>query len=123
MTDGPGVRRGPGRPRKVPEQLAEPPCGPRRRGRTEQAVERSLQSLETRDIRYGAMEAIALGMAQAFDVALSNADPYAVAQLAPRLAGILERLNLVPVEETPDDGLDALFDRMSISSLVNGPRP
>lgn len=117
MTDGPGARRGPGRPRKAPEQLAEPACGPRRRGRTEQALERSLQSVESRDIRYAALEAAALGAAQAFDVALSNADPYAVAQLLPRLMEALERLRLVPVEETPDDGLEALFAEMSAPSV------
>lgn len=123
MTDGPGARRGPGRPRKAPEQLAEPATGPRKRGRTEQALERSLQSAESRDIRYAALEAAALGAAQAFDVALGNGDPYAVAQLLPRLMEALERLRLVPVEEAADDGLGALFDRMSIASLGNGPRP
>lgn len=123
MSDGPGVRRGPGRPRKAPEQLAEPPCGPRRRGRTEQAVEKSLQSQERRDVRFAGLEAVALATAQAIDMALAKGEPYPVAQLAPRMVDALARLNLVPVEETPDDGMAALFDRMSISALVNGPRP
>jgi hypothetical protein len=107
-----------GRPRKQVEDLSATRRG---RGRTEQAVTRSLTSRQRED-RYAAIEALALAVGRAVDGAVADADPYAVAQLSPRLLELLAELRLTPGSiEGASDGVAELLAAISAPTVGDAP--
>lgn len=68
-------------------------------------------------------EALARSLANAMDVALRKGEPYAVAQLAPRLLDVLRDLLLTPASARSDgdDQLHALLADLGPSATVGNP--
>ncbi|MFB6943390.1 hypothetical protein ACFWGL_12440 [Streptomyces sp. NPDC060286] len=81
-------------------------------GRVEAAVSRQVRALrrDGADPKRAGIEAIARELARAMDTAGARLDPYAVAQVTPKLLDVLDRLTPT---ETEADGLADLLADMS----------
>jgi hypothetical protein len=91
--------------RPAPEPTPLPAVAPRRHvGRLERAVQESVRAVREPnengrregDPRWAGAERLAYTVAGALDQAARKGDPYAVAQLAPRLLDVLRDLMLTP---------------------------
>lgn len=70
-----------------------------REGRTERAVAASIRAGRdgaAADPRYAGAESLARSLARGIDVARGEGDPYALAQLGPKLLDVLRELQLTP---------------------------
>lgn len=80
--------------------------------RVEGAVTRSIQTGRQGadpDPRWAGTEALARELARGIDIAAGNADPYALAQLGPKLLDVLRELALTPASATVKSELDDLL--------------
>lgn len=83
--------------------------------RVEASVSRSIQSARAgteADPRWSAAEALARELGRGIDIAAYNADPYALAQLGPKLLEVLRELALTPASATVKSELDELLADM-----------
>lgn len=84
--------------------------------RVEGAVSRSVRTARgsgKADPRYAAVEALAREVGRAVDVAGAKRDPYAVAQLTPRLLDVLSALHLTPASNTAPESEDGLAELLA----------
>lgn len=98
----------------APEPRDTPIPGTRRRRprlRVERAVDESIKAARTAgaDPRMAAAEALARELAAGIDVAALKMDPYALAQLGPKLLDVLKELGMTRPPEQTDSALSALL--------------
>lgn len=81
-------------------------------GRVERSVSISITAARGEhpaDARWAAGEALARELGRGIDIAAANGDPYALAQLGPRLLETLRELALTPASATVKGELDELL--------------
>jgi len=80
--------------------------------RVERAVSSSIAAARAdtpADARWAAGEALARELGRGIDIAAANGDPYALAQLGPKLLEVLRELALTPSSATVKGELDTLL--------------
>lgn len=81
-------------------------------GRVERSVSSSITAARgdaPADARWAASEALAKELGRGIDIAAANGDPYALAQLGPKLLETLRELALTPASATVKSDLDELL--------------
>lgn len=81
-------------------------------GRVERSVGASIVAARgdaPADSRWAAGEALARELGRGIDIAAANNDPYALAQLGPKLLDVLRELTLTPASATVKGDLDQLL--------------
>lgn len=84
--------------------------------RVEKAVGTSITAARAEnpaDPRWTAAEALARELGRGIDTAAANADPYALAQLGPKLLDVLRELALTPASATVKGELESLLKDMA----------
>lgn len=81
-------------------------------GRVERSVSSSITAARgdsPPELRFAASEALAKELGRGIDIAAANGDPYALAQLGPKLLETLRELTLTPASATVKSDLEDLL--------------